>query len=155
MAEPLSEHVRTRPGLEWLAEVADGTLPQPGIARTLGFRLTVIAAGRAVFEAEPDDRSCNPMGVIAGGYAGAMLDLALGCAVHSTLPLGATCPTLTQSTTFHRALEPGRGTVRCEARVVSAGRRVATGEAHLTDPSGRLCATASATFLLVYQEVLR
>jgi uncharacterized protein (TIGR00369 family) len=149
VVDRLAEEVRTRPGLDWLAEIAAGTLPHPGIAEVLGCSLVTIEAGRAVFEADPDDRYCNPLGVVAGGYANALLDLALGFAVHSTLTRGATCPTLTQSTAFHRVLKPGAGPVRCIASVVSAGRRIATAEAHLTDAAERLCASASATFLLV------
>ncbi len=149
VVDRLAEQVRTRPGLEWIAEIADDRLPHPGIAEVLGFRLVTISPSRAVFEGTPTERHCNPMGVVAGGYAAALLDLALGFAVHSTLPRGATCPTLTQSAAFHRTLVPGAGPVRCEAMVLSSGRRVATAEARITDPLDRLCATASATFLIV------
>lgn len=145
----LPEQVRTRPGLEWIGEIATGDLPHPGIAEVLGFRLVAVSSGHAVFEGHPTAQHCNPMGVVAGGYAAAMLDLALGFAVHSTLGRGATCPTLAQSTAFHRTLMPGAGPVRCAASVVASGRRVATGEARLTDSLDRLCATASATFLIV------
>lgn len=145
----LTARVRAEAGMTWLADVAAGVLPQPNIAEVMGFRLVAVEPGRAVFEAAPDARFCNPLGVVAGGYAQSMLDLALGCAVHATLPPGATCPTLTQSTAFHRPLQPDGGPVRAEATVVSSGRRVATAEARLHDAERRLCATASATFLLV------
>jgi uncharacterized protein (TIGR00369 family) len=145
----LTDRVRAEPGAVWLAAVAAGALPLPNIAEVMGFRLTTVEPGRAVFEAEPDERFCNPLGVVAGGYAQSLLDLALGCAVHASLGSGATCPTLTQSTAFHRPLQPGGGRVRAEATLVSSGRRVATAQAGLHDARGRLCATATATFLLL------
>jgi uncharacterized protein (TIGR00369 family) len=145
----LVERVRAEAGAVWLAAVVAGALPPPNVAEVMGFRLTAAEPGRAVLEAEPDERFCNPLGVVAGGYAQSLLDLALGCAVHATLPPGGTCPTLTQSTAFHRPLQPDGGRVRAEARLLSAGRRVATAEADLRDAAGRLCATATATFLLL------
>ena len=47
-----------------------------------------------MFEAEPEEYHYNPLGTVHGGLAATLLDPAMGCAVHSTLPAGAGYTTL-------------------------------------------------------------
>ena len=68
-------------GIEFLQAIVDGDLPQAPIAEAMGFRLAEVAAGRAVFVGTPEGHMMNPMGAIHGGYFGALLDSAMGCAV--------------------------------------------------------------------------
>ena len=86
---------------------------------------------------------CNGIGSIQGGIVSAMLDLcctAAGvCASDATLLM----PTLELKTSF---VAPARaGAIAGVGRVLHLGRRVAFLEGRLTDPEGRLLATASAT----------
>ena len=69
--------------------LASGELPPPPIAVLLRMQPVEVDAGRAVFEGEPGEEHYNPIGVVHGGYAATLLDSALGCAVHTTLPAGA------------------------------------------------------------------
>jgi uncharacterized protein (TIGR00369 family) len=62
-------------------------LPPP-IAVTMRLRPVELEEGRVVFEGEPGEEHYNPIGVVHGGYAATLLDSALGCAVHTTLPAG-------------------------------------------------------------------
>jgi hypothetical protein len=57
----------------------------PPIGQTLDFALTEVEARRAVFEGVPGRHAYNPLGVVHGGYAAALLDSACGCALCSTL----------------------------------------------------------------------
>jgi len=52
---------------------------------------------------------------------------------------------------FHKPVTADIGTVRAEGRVLSFGRRVAFAEAKLTDATGRLCASATSTLLIIEQ----
>ena len=72
-------------GLEALQLIAAGELPPPPIAKTLGFGPIEVEEGRATFTIEPAEFHYNPIGVVHGGLALALLDSAMGCAVHSTL----------------------------------------------------------------------
>ena len=66
----------------------DGTIPPPPIARMMGFTLVEVREGFAVFECEPAEFHYNPIGAVHGGLACTLLDSALGCAGHTTLPAG-------------------------------------------------------------------
>ena len=76
-------------GLEFLRAISSGELPRPPIAETIGFAGLEVDEGRAVFHAVPAEYHYNPIGVVHGGLAATLLDSAMGCAVHSTLPAGA------------------------------------------------------------------
>ena len=49
---------------------------------------------------------------------------------------------------FVRGMSETSGVIRTEGRVLNAGRRVATAEARITDPKGRLLAHATTTCLV-------
>ena len=122
---------------------------RPGIAQTLGFTLTEIEEGRAVFEGVPGPHAYNPLGTVHGGYAATLLDSACGCAVHAKLAPGQTFTTLELKVAYHKAMTDQTGPVRAEANVLTFGRRTAFAEARLTDATGRLYATATSTLLIV------
>jgi uncharacterized protein (TIGR00369 family) len=116
----------------------------------LNFSVVEIDPGRAVFEGEPAEEHYNPIGVVHGGYAATILDSALGCAVHTTLPAGVGYTTLGLEVKFVRPISHAIERVRAEAEVVHRGRRQATAEARLTDPAtGKLLAHATTTCLII------
>ena len=95
-----SKAARTLPGLELLRGILAGELPPTPMGRLLGFSGMEVEEGRVLFRGEPSAEHLNPIGSIHGGYAAALLDSALGCAVHSTLPAGTGYTTLELSTNF-------------------------------------------------------
>jgi uncharacterized protein (TIGR00369 family) len=97
------------------------------MAETLGFGAIEVAEGRATFAIEPAFFHYNLSGVVHGGLALALLDSAMGCAVHSTLPPGVVYTTLEVKANFVRPLTASSGHVRCTGTVVHGGRTVATG----------------------------
>ena len=135
-------------GLEALQAVARGDLPPPPIAKTLGFGSIEIEKGRATFTVEPAEFHYNPIGVVHGGLALALLDSAMGCAVHSTLDAGVAYTTLEVKANFVRPLTADTGPVRCTATVVHAGRTVATAEGRVVDERGKLYAHGTSTLLI-------
>jgi uncharacterized protein (TIGR00369 family) len=135
-------------GLGFLRAIVDGTIPQPPITETLGFRLIAAEHGRAVFEGEPQFRHYNPIGSVHGGFAMTLLDSALGCAVHSTLAKGETYTTLEIKVNLVRPLSKDTGPVSAEGRVLHRGRTVGTAEGDVRDANGKVYAHATTTCMI-------
>src|SRR5437667_12377045 len=120
-----------RSGLELLKDVLEGRLPPPPIAQTMGFTGGHDEEGNASFEGEPGEHLYNPIGVVHGGFAMALLDSAMGCAVHSTLGVGERYTTLEVKANFVRPITLDTGRVRCEGIVIHRGGTIATAEGKL------------------------
>lgn len=140
--------VKDMDGLSMLQAMIDGALPAPPIARTLGFLLSEVGEGRAVFKGLPSFDYMNPLGTVHGGWAGTLLDSALGCAVHTTMKPGEAYTTVEFKVNLVRPIMPDTGEVTCEGRIVHRGGRIATSEATLKDGSGRLLAHGSETCII-------
>jgi uncharacterized protein (TIGR00369 family) len=145
----LAEPKTALSGLEQLRAAFFGGGYKRGIGRTLDFTAVEVEPGRVVFEGRPNEDHYNPIGTVHGGYAATLLDSALGCAVHSTLPAGVGYTTVDLHVTYLRALTAASGPVRCEGVAVHGGGRIATAEAKLWDKDGRLCATGVTTCLIL------
>ena len=143
------QEIAGRSGLEMLRALISGELPAPPMGRTMGFALVAVEPGLAIFEGIASGDLLNPLGSIHGGWALALIDSAAGCAVHTELAAGTGYTTLETKANFTRAIRPDGGRVRCEGRVVTRGRRVATAEARLTDAEGRLLAHGNSTLLIL------
>jgi uncharacterized protein (TIGR00369 family) len=145
----LRDELATRSGLELMQHMASGDLPPPPIAKTLGFRLVEAERGHAVFECEPAEFHYNPIGVVHAGLAMTLMDSAMGLAFVTTLDEPKAWTTLELKANFTRALTVETGTIRCYGSIVHPGRRVATTEARIEDPQGRLCAHGTSTILVL------
>lgn len=136
-------------GLAALTEVFEGRLPAPPIAVTMGFTGTHVEEGKAVFEGEPAEYLYNPIGVVHGGFAMALLDSAMGCAVHSTLQPDEHYTTLEVKSNFVRPITVDTGRVRCEGVVIHRGGTIATAEGKLIAvATGKLLAHGTTTCLI-------
>ncbi len=132
-------------GLEVLRRLIEGHYPAPSIGLRMNFGLVEVEEGRAVFRGLPSERHLNPLGGVHGGWAGTILDSALGCAVHTTLGVGEGYATVEYKVNLTRPISPKTGEVVCEGRVVHRGRTVAVSEATLKDASGKLLAMGTET----------
>lgn len=137
-----------RTGLEQMQAILDGTLPYPPIARTLDFGLIAVGPGRALFQGTPRYEHFNPMGGVHGGWFATLLDSALGCAVHTMVPVGRGYTTAELSVNYVRGLSPKVGRVRAEGKVIHCGKQLATAEARLFGADGTLFAHATTTCLV-------
>ena len=135
-------------GLQMFEAMLTGELPYPPMAQTLDFLLVEAGAGRAVFQGRPLQRHYNPMGSVHGGWFATLLDSALGCAVQSTLAAGRGYTTAELKVNIVRPLSDKIPMVRAEASVIHLGRRMATADARMTGPDGKLYAHASTTCFL-------
>jgi uncharacterized protein (TIGR00369 family) len=143
------EQVARLTGLEVMQAVASGELPPPTIAGLLGMRPVDVGDGVVTFEMQPDERMMNPIGSVHGGIAATLLDSAMGCAVHTTLPAGWGYTTAQLNLHYLRSMQPGMGTVRAVGTVLHRGRRQSTAEGKLYDASGRVLAHGTTTCLIL------
>jgi uncharacterized protein (TIGR00369 family) len=140
----------TMSGLDYIRAIMAAELPPPPIAVLMRMEPVDVSEGRATFAGEPGEEHYNPIGVVHGGYASTVLDSAMGCAVHTTLPAGVAYTTLTLEVKFVRPISRDTGVVRAEAEVVHRGRTQATVEGRLLAAgSGKLLATATSTCLII------
>jgi uncharacterized protein (TIGR00369 family) len=140
----------TMSGLEIWRAVAAGELPPPPIGEAMGFTIPVVEHGHVVFAAEAAPWMLNPLGSVHGGAIATLLDSCVGCAVHTTLPVGVGYTTLELKLNYVRAVPAGAGELRAEGTVIHAGGTVATAEGRLTAASdGRLLAHATTTCLIM------
>src|SRR4051812_41926525 len=135
-------------GLDYLNAIIQGEVPPPPIAELMDFDLDEVADGAATFSVVPAEYHYNPIGVVHGGLAATLFDSALGCAIHTTLPAGTGYTTLELKVNYLRPLTVDTGRVRCEARVIHVGGRVATAEARLLDEADRLYGHATTTCMV-------
>ena len=93
-------------------------------------------------------RHYNPMGTVHGGWFATLLDSAVGCAVHSTLPAGKGYTTLEIKVNLVRPLTDSVPLVRAEGKLIHVGRQVGTAEGRIVGPDGKLYAHATTTCLI-------
>jgi uncharacterized protein (TIGR00369 family) len=147
-----STAIREKSGLDFLGAIGSGDLPAPPANVTTGIVPQEVGDGYAIFTMEPAEWQYNPLGTVHGGILSTLADTALGCAVHTRLPVGVGYTSLDLVVKFTRAVTMNSGVLTCEGRVVTMGRRAATAEARITDVSGRVVAHATTTCLLIREE---
>ncbi len=136
-------------GLDFLKGLLDCTLPSPPFADTADVEPFSVESGYVVFHGTPSARFLNPMGFVHGGWLSLLLDTAMGCAVHSTLAPGQTYTTMDLRTTFVRPVRTSTGLLRCEAKLIHAGGRIASSEGKILDADNRLIAHGSETCMIM------
>lgn len=137
-----------RSGLELLQAMLRGETPASHIGETMDFLLIEVSPGRAVFQGVPQLKHLNPMGTVHGGWYATLLDSALGCAVHTTMPVGRAYTTAELSVNLVRGAVPGREPLRAIGQVIHAGRQLATAEARIVDAAGKVYAHGTTTCLV-------
>ena len=144
-----AEAMGRMPGRELLQAVIDGRIPPATIGQTMSFDLVEVGDGVAVFEGVTGPHILNPQGMVHGGWALTLVDSATGCAAHSTLPAGVGYTSISTQTNFTRPITATTGRVRCEGRVINAGRQIITTEATVKDEAGRLLAHGQSTIMVL------
>ena len=124
--------------------IKTGQIDAPA-AKLIGFRLTAVEQGSAVFELEAGPQHRNPMGTLHGGVLCDVADAAMGVAYASTLADGESFTTLELKINFLRPVWSGR--LIATGRVVNGGRTVGLVECDVTDAQDRLVARASSTVM--------
>ena len=140
-----AEQVAGLTGLQVFQAMLSGGLPPPLMGNTLDFALVDASFGRAVFQGRPRLEHYNPLGSVHGGWFATLLDSALGCAVHTTLPAGKLYTTAELKVNLVRPLSVKVPLVRAIGTVIHAGNRMATADGRLVGADGKLYAHGSTT----------
>ncbi len=146
---PGAQAGRAMRGLDYLKAIQEGRIPPPPIAVLVDMRIVEVSEGRVVFAAQPAEFHYNPLGAVHGGLAATLLDSALGCAIHSTLPAGTGFTTLEIKVNYLRPMTRDTGLVYCEGKVIHVGGRIATAEGRITDADGKLYAHGTTTCIIL------
>ncbi len=139
---------RAMSGLEYMQRLAAGEIQQSGMGRLMGFKLEEVSEGYALFTVTPEERHYNGLGIAHGGLAATLLDSATGCAINTMMEAGRIFTTLEMKINYVRPIRLETGEVRCIARVIYVGGRVATAEGRVVDKEGKLYAHGTATCML-------
>lgn len=140
--------VANKTGLEILQGILSGELPHPHIFDTLDFTLVEVGVGKAVFQGTPQLKHLNPMGAVHGGWYATLLNSAVGCAVHTLMPVGRAYTTLELGVNIVRAATLKTGPLRAVGSVLHGGRQMATAQAQIVGPDSKLYAHATTTCLV-------
>jgi uncharacterized protein (TIGR00369 family) len=135
-------------GIDFLKKMAAGELAGAPIAAHINMDLVEVDRGTVTFSAQPDASHYNPIGAVHGGFVCTLLDSALGCATHTTLPAGMGYTSIEIKVSYLKAVTARSGVLTAVGTVVKAGSRVGFTEGVVTDASGALVATASSTLLV-------
>jgi uncharacterized protein (TIGR00369 family) len=147
---PILAAAGDRTGLELMRAIMAGELPAPPVAQLLGFDIDRVDEGNVVFAMDPLEAHQNPLGTVHGGIITTLLDSAMGCAVHTTLPAGGMYTTLELKVNFLRPSFAGGATLLAEGTVLHRGSTTVLAEATITDADrGRRIAHATSTCLIL------
>jgi uncharacterized protein (TIGR00369 family) len=143
------EDLMHRTGLQMFEAIGQGELPSVPIGASMDFYPIEFELGRMVFQGRPSARFMNPLGTIHGGWIATLLDSAVACAVHTTLPAGKGYTTAELKISYVRALTPKTPLVRAEGKIINSGRQVGFAEGRLYGPDGKLYAHATTTCVVL------
>jgi uncharacterized protein (TIGR00369 family) len=142
------DQLRGKTGLQMMQAMLSGEIPRASIGETMDFSFVEVSFGQAILQAKPHPRCLNPLGGLHGGWYCTLLDSALGCSVHTTLPEGRGYTTLELKVNLVRAITPKVPLVRTIGKVIHVGKQVATAEASIVGHDGKLYAHATTTCLV-------
>ena len=109
-----------------------------------GFRVASVSEGEAELILPAREGLLRPGGVLQGGCAMALADVAVWIAVLSYYGADDQAMTQNMMTSF---LRPARGDLACAARVLQPGRRVVYATATTCDPDGKMVAHHTVTYM--------
>jgi uncharacterized protein (TIGR00369 family) len=135
-------------GIDFIKKMAAGEIPAAPMAGHIRAELVDVDHGSVTWRCHPNESHYNPVGVVHGGLVCTLLDSALGCATHTTLPAGTGYTSIEIKINYLRPVRFDSGPLTCTGRVTKTGRRVAFAEGEVLDNAGRSVATASGALLV-------
>jgi uncharacterized protein (TIGR00369 family) len=139
--------------LDVFRAIIAGDVEPPPVARLIGFEMTQIEPGRAVFELDAGPRHASPLGTVHGGIIVDLVDAAMGCAHASQLEEGESFTTLELKINFMKPV--WRSHLVAEGNVIRAGRTIGLVEGRVTDETGSLVAFATSTCMTLRGDAAR
>ena len=109
----------------------------------LGLQFVKCEGGHSQCILEVNQRLLNPHGVVHGGVFYAMADTGMGGAMYIVMEKDELRATIEIKITYFKAVRSG--TLVCDTRIISRGKRTAALESEITG-EGRLVAKATGTY---------
>ena len=135
-------------GLDYLRAIRDGKISPPPVAKLIGYQIKEVDQGFAAFELHPGEHHYNPFATVHGGILSTLLDTTMTAAVLTTLPQNITCSTVEIKVNFIKPVSAESKLVRCEARIIHVGRKLATVEGRIMDGNDELYAHWVSTCMI-------
>jgi len=126
------------------AVAAQHTLDTSPFGPWWGFQIESVDAGRSRVRLPARPEMFRPGGVLQGGCAMTLADVAFWVAIMGTVEAGEAAVTLEQTSTF---LGPARTDLTCDADLLRAGRTVLYGTAAVRDTRDALVTHHTLTYL--------
>lgn len=139
------EELVGKSGIEFFAGMLAGEIPRPHMAINADITFIRFDYGHFIMQGSPSVKFQNTIGTIHGGWIATILDSVVGCAVHTTLPVGMAYATAELKVSYLRPLTAETELVRAEATVISSGKKIAFAEGTLFGPDGKRYAHATTT----------
>ena len=136
--------------MAFLQRMRDTGEEYPPIGRFVQFQIDDISVGHLTGRGTPGDQHYNPLGVVHGGFASTLLDLALGHVSITALDdMTKAVSTTDLSVKYVRSIYSTIGTMFWESHVLHSGKSIVVAEALLKDADGKLYAMAQSTCMIV------
>lgn len=132
-------------GLDYLKAIKEGRISPPPVANLVGYKICEVDYGYAAFELTPSEYHYNPFASVHGGILSTLLDTTMTASVLSTLPKGFSCTTIEIKVNFIKPVTADTGILKCEARPIHVGKKLATVEGKIKDKNGLLHAHGVST----------
>jgi len=138
---------KTTAHLHALQAMVTGDIPNPPIAKLIGFAPTLVALGNAVVEMDTSERHSNPMGTLHGGVVCDLSDCAMGYAMATTLEETESFTTLDLTVKFFKPIWNAH--LKASARVTKRTRTLGLIECDVEDEKGSLVAKVFSTCMVL------
>lgn len=137
-------------GKDAMHAVARGDIEPAPVARLVNITgIQLVEDGRVVATCEAHESLYNPSGTVQGGIIASWLDAAMGGAVRTVVPQGASLTTADMQVSFFQPVSVKTRILTCEGTLVHKGKTLVTAQARLTDAGGELLAQATSTCVIV------
>ena len=115
--------------------------------RYMGIRLTRLGWGRSEIRMRVGKGLTQNAGFAHGGVSASLIDSAVGLALCTMISKGDLITTIDLQVNFLAPAKPGLLTARGE--IIHKGKRIAVGDAKVTDENGRLVSKGTATYMIL------
>lgn len=115
--------------------------------RFMEIRLVRLGWGRSEITMKVTERLTQNAGVAHGGVCASLIDSAVGIAICTMIDKGDAITTVDLQVSFLAPAKPGPLNARGET--VHMGKRIAVGDAKVTDENGKLVAKGNATYMIL------
>jgi uncharacterized protein (TIGR00369 family) len=137
-----------RDGIDALRGFIDGTLDPPPIHHLTGLRPTEVGEGTVTFVMPATEWLASPTRFVQGGAIAMLADVAITCAVESTVTQGTRFATVDLKVNYLRPVVADGSNLTARGRVVHRGRTLAIADSEVVGADDKKVAIATGSVFL-------